>query len=119
MSEAWGWPRVVVVDHYDGDTFFADVDQGRGTHWQRASIRLAGIDAPEMRRKGQVGPDPGAVEARDFLMGLLPTGAKVELSSVGYDKYGDRVDAIVVRKSDGLNVNEAMVSAGHAVHKDY
>jgi endonuclease YncB( thermonuclease family) len=119
MTETWSWPRATVVDHYDGDTFYADVDQGRGTHWQRASIRLAGIDAPELRRKGQVGPDPGAVAARDFLISLLPLGAKVELSSVGYDKYGDRVDAIVVRKSDGLNVNEAMVAVGYAVAKDY
>jgi endonuclease YncB( thermonuclease family) len=107
--EVWEWPRALVVGHYDGDTFYADVDLGRRTWWRRGSIRLFGIDTPELRPL-----EPGAVEARDFLIATIPIGAQISLVSVGYDKYADRVDASVIRKSDGLNVNEHMIASGHA-----
>jgi endonuclease YncB( thermonuclease family) len=113
VTETWDWPRATVVDHYDGDTFYADIDLGLELIRRRLPVRLAGIDTPELRPL-----QAGAKEALAYLKSLIPLGSKVLLSSVGYDKYGPRIDAIVSRP-DGLNVNETMVTAGHAVHKDY
>src|SRR5436853_4233649 len=48
LTDVWVWPRATVVDHHDGDTFYADVDLGRRTSWLRGSIRLARINAPEL-----------------------------------------------------------------------
>lgn len=109
----WQWPEAVVSDvAHDGDTFRANVDMGRAIFWQNGSVRLARINAPELGK-------PGGSEARDYLRSLLPVGTSISLTSVGYDKYGDRVDAEVVRKSDKLNINDEMVRSGHAIYQKY
>lgn len=108
----WEWPRATVVSHYDGDTFHADVDLGLEIVKRRLPIRLYGINAPEIRPLQE-----GGIESRDYLVSLIPVGSVVSLTSVGYDKYGPRVDAVVV--FNGHSVNDAMVAAGHAVWKDY
>lgn len=128
MTDIWEWPRAHTVEWdperdmhgpcYDGDTFRCFVDQGRGTAWPRGTIRLAGIDTPEIRASDEKERER-AREARDYLAGLIPPGTALALASVGYDKYNDRCDAIVTRKSDGLVVNDAMVKAGHAVYRTY
>jgi endonuclease YncB( thermonuclease family) len=117
MSDVWEWPRAVTVEYdsrqnkghsaRDGDTFRCDVDLGLDLEKRRLPIRLFGINAPEL---GQ----PGSLEARDHLRRLLPIGTMISLRSVGYDKYGPRVDAVVIRNLDAVNVNEAMLAAGHA-----
>lgn len=114
MAEIWMWPRAIVVDHYDGDTFYCDIDMGMGIIKKKQSIRMFGINAPELKPL-----QLGAKEALAKLKELLPLGEVVSLSSVGYDKYGGRVDAIVTRVRDNLEVNEAMVASGLVVKKDY
>ncbi len=114
MSDIWEWPRAIVVDHYDGDTLYCDVDLGMQIVKKRCSIRLIGINAPEMRPL-QV----GAKEALAELKLLLPLGEKISLASVNYDKYGGRVDAIVTRSRDSLNINEAMIASGLVEKRDY
>lgn len=116
-ARVWVWPVAEVSrDAYDGDTIGIDVDLGRGLLWRsgHSNVRLAGIDAPELR-DSQTDVRDAAYAARDYLRELLPVGTAVRLESVGYDKYEDRVDAIIVRVSDGLNVNQAMLDSGHAV----
>jgi len=114
MAEIWEWPRGTVIDHYDGDTFYCDIDMGMGIIKKRQSIRVAGINAPEMKPL-----QPGAKEALAKLKELLPVGEKIALASVGYDKYGGRVDAIITRTKDGLVINDAMVESGLVEKKDY
>lgn len=114
MSDIWAWPRATVVDHYDGDTVYCDIDLGMQLIKKRCSVRLIGINAPEMRPL-----QPGAKEALAELKLLLPVGEKVSLASVYYDKYGGRVDAIVTRAKDLLNINDAMVATGLVVKRDY
>jgi endonuclease YncB( thermonuclease family) len=105
----WNWPNCIVSDlAHDGDTVRIDVDMGRGTWWRRANVRLAGLNAPELGT-------PGGIPSRDFLRSLLPVGTPVSLESVGYDKYGDRVDAYIVRTADGLRVNQTVIDSGYAV----
>lgn len=127
MADVWEWPRAVCVEYdarnaghsvRDGDTFRVVADLGADMERRRLPVRLAGIDADELDD-----PDTSkrtrAYMARDFLRVLLPIGTQVALKSVGYDKYQPRVDAIVTRKSDGLEINKAMVDAGFAVYRKY
>jgi endonuclease YncB( thermonuclease family) len=68
-------------------------------------VRLACIDAPELRQRPQ-GP-----EARRQLQALLPPGSAVQLRRFATDRYGREV----VELSDrGRNVNQALVARGAA-----
>ena len=94
-SDSW---RVLSVG--DGDTLRVS----RGEDMQ--TIRLACIDAPEMRQ-----PTYGEL-AKQQLQALLPVNTVVSLRPVDTDRYG-RVVAEIFRP-DG-NVNLSLVSSGHAV----
>ena len=94
-SENW---RVLSVG--DGDTI--QVSRGEDTQ----TIRLACIDAPEMRQ-----PTYGEL-AKQQLQALLPVNTVVSLRPVDTDRYGRLVAEIF--RSDG-NVNLSLVSSGHAV----
>lgn len=94
----------------DGDTIEADVDLGFRIR-QRQVIRLAGIDAPELRSK-----DPehrkqakvAKVELDRILIGCQPT--EILMHSTGLDKYGRSLAVIWVNYGDGWgNANAWMV----------
>lgn len=100
-----------VVRVYDGDTFTADAEP-----WPRitirVSVRLVGMDTPEIRGKC---PEEKrlAIEAREALKTALGgIGGEVMLQQVKRGKYSGRVVALVVNQ-DGRNVSEAMIQSGH------
>ena len=97
--------RAIVRDVTDGDTVAVDVDCGFHV-WIRMSCRLLGVDAPER------GTAAGKL-AKAYLVALLPRGQQLLVESVRVDKYGGRFDAHAWT-ADGVNVGEAMVTAGHA-----
>lgn len=87
-----------VVRVIDGDTFLADVHVWPG-HTVRVSIRLRGIDAPEMR--GACASERAAASrARDKLVLLLGEGP-VLVTNVGGGKYYGRVLADVAGPDGG------------------
>ena len=72
----------------------------------RDRFRLLGIDTPE---RGQ----PGWAEATEALRGMLPVGQQITITTTKpRDKYGRWLATIYVGE---LNVNQAMIDAGHAV----
>jgi endonuclease YncB( thermonuclease family) len=81
-----------------------------------APMRFLGLNAPELAT-------PAGKTARDYLLTLISVGDVITIRSsvaaheVDPDKFGDRWDAVLVRK-DGLNVNDAMVASGHALPWD-
>lgn len=97
---------------YDADTIRADVDCGFGIWTSNQSLRLLGIDAPEL------GTDEGRA-ARDYLRALLPVGTAVVIRTVkdGNDKYGRLLAAITATDVDGsgYSVNQRLIDTGHAV----
>jgi endonuclease YncB( thermonuclease family) len=97
-----GLPRVV-----DGDTLVMDGHR----------IRLAGIDAPELRqfcrRKG--GEWACGAEAKSYLSALIGD-AKTRCEADGSDRYGR---LLAVCTSQNLDLNAAMVLAGHAIAFGY
>ena len=94
-----------VAEHVDGDTFAV---QGG------LRVRLIGVDTPETKHPTKPVQCFGT-QASDHLAQLLPLGTPVELvTDVDLtDRYG-RILAYVVRVSDGLDVNAALVRDGYA-----
>jgi endonuclease YncB( thermonuclease family) len=91
-----------VLRVHDGDTL--TLQDGR----RSVRVRLYGIDAPELAQE-PYGPWAGRYAA------WLVLGRQVDYFPQDRDRYG-RVVAIVVRRPDGLNVNEALLYNGCAWH---
>jgi endonuclease YncB( thermonuclease family) len=94
----------------DGDTFEARVHVWPGVDIT-TKVRLRGIDAPELKARC---PEERikAEAARDALAALLAQGG-VEISRVGLDKFGGRVDADASTKSTP-DISAALLRAGVA-----
>lgn len=112
---AFTFPALVTGAH-DGDTIYAVIDQGfgfrnHGTKKTRdgVTLRILGISSIEL---GQ----PGGVETRDYVRGLL-TGEHVVLQTVKDDKYGGRYLARV-QMHDGTDLATHLVENGWAVWWD-
>jgi len=100
---------------YDGDgTVHVYVDQGFYVERFRIALRLARIDAPEIRGGNEM-TRKKARAARDRLYGILNEGP-FWIDSLGKGKYGRWLVDIYL---DGTCVNDLMVTEGHAVYKDY
>lgn len=101
---AFAW-QGLVLDVHDGDT--VTVAPG-GDASTPLTIRLYGVDAPELEQ-------PGGVAARSWLAGQLPAGAEVEVIPYGVDRYGRALGLLQcgpVGQRRTLNGN--LVAAGHA-----
>ena len=91
--------RAQVLRVVDGDTFDANARIWLGQALE-VRVRIVGIDAPELHARCEL--ERGRAEAaRDFLARRIE-GGEVTLSSVCYDKYGGRVDAIVADASGDI-----------------
>lgn len=101
--------EAIVVDVHDGDTF-------RVVPRHVRSIRIAGIDAPEVRDNPHGKADPVPAEAsRKALRSLLGSG-RVLVAETG-ESFGRRVGKVYVQAPDGkiLDVAAEMVRLGNAV----
>ncbi len=100
-------------DIYDGDTITVVIDLGFHIEFGELTLRLYGIDAPEMR-----GPEKAAGRrSRDWLRERLKDREFiVQTIRDRKGKYGRYLAIIWV---DGVNVNEEMVRLGLAERKDY
>ena len=102
---------------YDGDTCRVDIDLGLGIWIRNEKLRLVRINAPEM-----TGDDKAlGTAARDFLRELID-GQKVIIESVKdrRGKYGRYLAEIWIQQDEiWINVNDALVAAGHAVYQEY
>lgn len=97
----------------DGDTF-----DGRIVLWpsprleQTWGVRVLGCNAPDVGEGGHA-------EAARELAGILSVGP-ITLQAIRADKYGDRIDAVVVVRSPTgpVVVADALIAAGVAVAWD-
>ncbi|MBX7067227.1 MAG: thermonuclease family protein [Parachlamydiales bacterium] len=97
-----------VLRVHDGDTFIADVAGVHPLIGDEISIRVKGIDAPEITdaRVKEI-----AIQARDFLEERLKEGWFIELGNVQRDKYFRILADVFI---DGVNVGEELIQAGLA-----
>lgn len=106
-----------IVKVYDGDTCWA-VFHHDGEYY-RHKIRLAGIDAPEMRpalsikdHKRELEKEKERAERAKKELERLILDKIVTIRCRQDDKYGRILGVILV---DNINVNEHMVDKGYAV----
>jgi len=95
-----------VVSIYDGDTFTVDATPWPGVTI-RVSVRVDGVDTPEIRGKCQVEKDM-AIEAREFVKETI--GENVHLVNVRHGKYAGRVVAKVL--VNGQDLAALIIGAG-------
>ena len=105
--------RAKVVAVYDGDTITVAARPARKGQPFLFKVRLAGIDAPEIRG-GSIAEKQAALEARDFLRNLT-LNKNVTLSNLEKEKYG-RLLANV--KHRGRDLSRVLLECGHAVPYD-
>lgn len=96
-----------VVRHVDGDTTHVAVDPGFDLEI-RLTVRWAGLDAPELST-------PEGKAALAWVESTMPVGSRVLLRTRKdhREKFGRYLGTFIL--SDGTNVNEALIAAGHAV----
>ena len=100
-----------VIKVYDGDTItVASRLPFEGSPIYRFSVRLAGIDSPEMRGGSEL-ETKKAIESRDALYHLI-FGNIIELRNNGKEKYG-RLLADIYYK--GLHINKWMLDNNYAI----
>jgi len=76
----------------------------------KLTIRLVGIDAPEISKKKNQPGQPFSRKSTKYLTNLV-LNKSVEVKSYGTDRYGRTLGVVFV---DGKNVNLEMVKAGLA-----
>lgn len=94
----------------DGDTIIADIDIGFGVMLQGQKIRLAGINAPELKtQKGY----QSYVCLKTLIEGKPISLSTIKASELGLpkEKYGRYLGVVWVRNR---NINEQLVQMGYA-----
>ena len=103
--------RGKVTAVYDGDTLTVAARHDRQGMPYRFSVRLSGIDAPEIRGAASADEKRAAIVARDALRAAI-LGELVTLTVYSFDKYG-RLLASVAHDHKG-DMSNWMLESGHA-----
>jgi endonuclease YncB( thermonuclease family) len=98
-----------VVSVYDGDTFRAKI-KGDDSWEPSRSIRLDGIDTPEIRGKC-IKEKIMATHAREALKSKLKHAKKITVIVKGAGGFGRPLGAVM---ADGENVSDWLIASGHA-----
>lgn len=102
----WTVPAVI-TRVIDGDTLEANLDLGWGVWHMKAKVRLARVNAPELR--APLGPiAKAAVEGW-----VAEAGPRVVLTSRSLDKYGRTLADVWL--SDGNNLSDMLIKGGYSV----
>lgn len=100
-----------IISVYDGDSCKAIVDLGMRISVE-INIRLAGINAPEVRGANRM----KGLQARDYLRGLiLMKSVIIKTYKDKTEKYGRWLADVYL---DQVNINELMVKQGYAIEYD-
>ena len=100
-----------VTSIYDGDTFTVNIKDWPELIGKRISIRINGVDTPEMRGKCQQ-EKILARKAKKFTVAMLRAGRKIELRNMKRGKYFRIVADVYV---DGKNLAKALIKKGLGV----
>jgi micrococcal nuclease len=104
----------VVVKVVDGDTVKLNIDLGMKMWLRNENVRLAGINAPEIRGEER----EAGLKSKAHLEGLLPVGARVFIHT-RKDKKGKYGRYIAQINYETYDINKRMVMDEHAVEKEY
>lgn len=108
--------KAKLVKVVDGDTLKLDIDLGFNLWHLNQNVRLADIDAPELRTKE-------GKEAKAYLKKMLMKGQVLYITTEKKGKYGRYVADVYLSANEQKNwlrpITVALVKDGHAVWKDY
>lgn len=97
-----------VIKVYDGDTITVDIDLGLGIWLHKQSIRLYGIDAPEVRGSEKI----EGKKSRDWLREKI-LGKEIVLKTIK-DKTGKYGRLLGEVWFENENINDLLVEVGMA-----
>ena len=113
MEHTWTFP-VHVAGNYDGDTLSCEFDLGFGLKYY-SSIRLDGIDTPEIRG-GTLLTKAAGILARDTVAKLTAEAKEIIFhSTVWRGKYGRPVGRLYL---DGKDLSEILIERSLGVYYD-
>lgn len=101
--------RARLVRVVDADTVDLDLDLGFYLERQNGRYRLARIDAPELNTEA-------GKAAKQVLLERLQAAASLLVITSKADSFGRWLAEVY---ADGSNVNDWLVTAGHAVYRSY
>jgi micrococcal nuclease len=101
--------NAVVRSVYDADTIRVDIDTGFSTWRHNESIRLLGIDAPEIRGEER----PEGLISKAWLLDKIPPGTEIIIQTIR-DRTGKYGRYLAYIWHDGVNLNEQMLIEGIA-----
>lgn len=109
--------RARVVSVYDGDTLRADIDLGMYIWVRNEKIRLARINAPELRGDER----PAGLASRDFLREqVLDKEVLLQTRKDRKGKYGRYLAEVWLAEGDSwININDLLVEKGFARYQEY
>ena len=101
--------NAIVASVYDGDTIRVDIDLGFNFWIKNESLRLAGINAPEIRGSSRT----LGLKSRDWLTEKLPKGTSIQIQTFKdkEEKFGRYLGIVYLNNE---NLNETMVNLGLA-----
>jgi micrococcal nuclease len=104
--------KAAVIAVTDGDTIVVDIDLGFGVWLRKQSIRMAKIDAPEL--KGST--IESANKSKEFLKSLiLSKWVTIRTEKDSKEKYGRWLGTVLIEEGKNLiDINSKMVAEGHA-----
>jgi len=123
-SMAYPYMLLPIVEVYDGDTIKTNLGSRLPTPLNEVSIRIYGIDTPEMPAKsyettGKLGRAKCvkeaelAIKAKDAVEFITLGHTKMKVYDFKWDKYGGRILGHV--KIGGVNIRDALIEQGFAV----
>lgn len=103
--------KAYVRSIYNGDTIRVDIDLGFGVILADQSLRLLGLDTPEIRGEER----PQGLISRNFVTERIPVGSYITITTVKdrKEKFG-RYLATVFYGDDMKNLNEELLQSGMA-----
>ena len=111
-DKSYGNARVLeITSIYDGDTFRVNIKGFPAIIGDRMSVRINGIDTPELRGKCE---REKVLErkAKQFTVRKLRTGKSIILKNIKRGKYFRLIADVYI---DGINLGEQLIKQGHAV----
>jgi len=102
-----------VIKVYDGDTITVNIDLGLNVIFRKVRIRLARINAPELRGEER----SEGIKSRDFLRKMI-LNKEITLQTIKdrKGKYGRYLGEVWIRDKENnlINVNDLLVEKGFA-----
>jgi endonuclease YncB( thermonuclease family) len=94
-----------VIRWVDGDTFIADLHVAGSITIHKVSLRLKGVDCPELRGAQRL----YGMRAREFVKKNYPQGTKLEIDEIfpQKDKYGRWV---VTARVNGVEIAQILIA---------